>query len=93
MATVTSIHGKRLGVEVGTNDLVILGGIKKESGAPVPFLPKLPSYTVAGVPSAATLGAGTLIFVSNGNAGAPTIAYSTGSAWFNAVTGTAISAT
>lgn len=92
MATVTSIHGKRLGIEAGTNDLVILGGVKKADGSAVSFLPKLPTYTVAGVPSAATSGAGTIIYVSNGLAGAPTVAVSDGTNWKSAA-GTTISAT
>lgn len=92
MATVTSIHGKRLGVEVSTNDLVILGGIKTASGAAVSVLPKLPTYTVAGAPSAATAGAGAIIYVSNGLAGAATVAVSDGTNWKSAA-GTTISAT
>lgn len=38
----------------------------------------LPTFTVATAPSAATSGAGTLIFVSNGAAGAPVVAFSDG---------------
>lgn len=38
----------------------------------------LPTFTVATAPSAATSGAGTLIFVSNGAAGAPVVAFSNG---------------
>jgi hypothetical protein len=52
---------------------------------------KLPTYTVAGAPSAAGL-TGTLIYVSNGLAGAPTVAVSDGTDWISAA-GTAISAT
>lgn len=39
---------------------------------------KLPTFTVATAPSAATAGAGTMIFVSNGAAGAPVVAFSNG---------------
>ena len=39
---------------------------------------KLPTFTVASAPSAATSGAGTLIFVSNGAAGSPILAFSDG---------------
>jgi len=86
---ITSIHGRRLGIEVGTDDLVILGGLKKASGAPVAMLPKLPTYTVATVPSASTAGAGTLIYVSNGLAGAPCVAVSNGTSWISPA-GTAV---
>ena len=41
---------------------------------------KLPNFTVAGVPSAATLGAGTTIYVSNESGGA-TVAFSDGANW------------
>ena len=41
---------------------------------------QLPSYTVAGAPSAASL-AGTLIYVSNGAAGAAVVAFSDGTNW------------
>ena len=50
---------------------------------------KLPTYTVA--PSAVTAGAGTIIYVSNGNAGAPTVAVSNGTNWI-AASGIAIAA-
>lgn len=53
---------------------------------------KLPTYTVAGAPSAATAGAGTIIYVSNGLAGAPTVAVSNGTNWISSA-GTTISAT
>jgi hypothetical protein len=52
----------------------------------------LPTYTVAGLPSAAN-NARKIVYVSNGNAGAATVAVSNGSAWLNLVTGTAVSAT
>ncbi len=42
--------------------------------------PKLPSYTVAGAPSASTLGGGSVIYVSN-EAGGATLAFSDGSNW------------
>lgn len=41
---------------------------------------KLPSYTVAGMPSASTLGAGTMIYVSNATGGA-VMAFSNGTNW------------
>ena len=39
---------------------------------------KVPTYTVANAPSAATAGAGTLVYVSNGAAGSAILAFSTG---------------
>lgn len=41
---------------------------------------QLPTYTVAGAPSAASI-AGTLIYVSNGAAGSPVVAFSDGTNW------------
>lgn len=51
---------------------------------------KLPTYTVATAPSAAGL-TGTIIYVSNGLAGAPTVAVSDGTDWISAA-GTTIAA-
>jgi hypothetical protein len=51
---------------------------------------KLPAYTVATAPSATGL-TGTLIYVSNGLAGAPTVAVSNGTNWISAA-GTTIAA-
>jgi len=43
----------------------------------------LPAYTVTTAPSAADAGAGAVIFVSNGNAGDPTLAVSDGTDWLS----------
>jgi hypothetical protein len=51
----------------------------------------LPSFTVAAAPSAAGL-AGTLIYVSNGAAGQPTLAFSNGTNWLRTDTRAVISA-
>lgn len=51
----------------------------------------LPAYTVATAPSASAAGAGTIIYVSNGLAGAPTVAVSNGTNWISAA-GTTIAA-
>lgn len=51
---------------------------------------KLPTYTVASAPAATGL-TGTIIYVSNGLAGAPTVAVSDGTDWISAA-GTAIAA-
>lgn len=49
------------------------------------------SYTVATVPSAADSGAGRMIFVSNGAAGQPVLAFSDGTDWLRVDTRTPIS--
>ena len=41
----------------------------------------VPTYTVANAPSAADAGAGTVVFVSNGAAGAAILAFSDGTNW------------
>lgn len=51
----------------------------------------LPTYTVAGVPSASA-NARTLIYVSNGAAGSPVVAFSNGTNWLRCDTLAAISA-
>ena len=48
---------------------------------------KLPTFTVASAPSAATSGAGTLIFLSNGAAGSPILAFSDGTNFKRSDTG------
>tara|TARA_R110002153_G_C12921079_1_gene454737 strand:+ start:61 stop:279 length:219 start_codon:yes stop_codon:yes gene_type:complete len=50
----------------------------------------LPTYTVASAPAATGL-TGTIVYVSNGLAGAPTVAVSDGTDWISAA-GTAIAA-
>ena len=51
---------------------------------------KLQTFTVASAPSAATSGAGTLIFVSNGAAGSPILAFSDGTNFKRSDTGVTI---
>ena len=53
---------------------------------------KVPTYTVAGAPSAATAGAGTLIYVSDGAAGSAILAFSDGTNWKRSDTGGTIAA-
>ncbi len=53
---------------------------------------KVPTYTVAGAPSASSAGAGTLIYVSNGAAGSAILAFSDGTDWLRSDTGAAIAA-
>lgn len=52
---------------------------------------RYPTFTVATVPDAAAAGAGTTIYVSNGLAGAPTLAVSDGTDWISSA-GTEIAA-
>jgi hypothetical protein len=53
---------------------------------------KVPTYTVAGAPSASDAGAGTIIYVSNGAAGSAIIAFSDGTNWKRSDTGGTIAA-
>jgi len=53
---------------------------------------KVPTYTVATAPSAADI-AGTVVYVSDGAAGSPILAFSDGTDWLRSDTGAAISAT
>lgn len=53
---------------------------------------KIPTYTVATVPSASA-NANRIIAVSNGAAGSPCLAYSNGTAWVRIVFGAAVNAT
>jgi hypothetical protein len=52
---------------------------------------KVPTYTVATAPSAASI-AGTVVYVSDGAAGSPILAFSDGTDWLRSDTGAAISA-
>jgi hypothetical protein len=53
---------------------------------------KVPTYTVANAPSAASAGAGTVVYVSNGAAGSAILAFSDGTDWLRSDTGAAIAA-
>ena len=53
---------------------------------------QVPTYTVATAPSAATAGAGTLVYVSNGAAGSAILAFSDGTDWKRSDTGATIAA-
>jgi len=53
---------------------------------------KVPTYTVAGAPSASSAGAGTIIYVSNGAAGSAILAFSDGTNWKRSDTGGTIAA-
>ena len=53
---------------------------------------RVPTYTVLTAPSASAAGAGTLIYVSNGAAGSPILAFSDGTNWKRSDTGGTIAA-
>lgn len=53
---------------------------------------QVPTYDVAGAPSASDAGAGTLIYVSDGAAGSAILAFSDGTNWKRSDTGATISA-
>lgn len=52
----------------------------------------VPTYTVATAPSAASAGAGSLAYVSDGAAGSAILAFSDGTDWLRSDTGAAIAA-
>jgi len=52
----------------------------------------VPTYTVANAPSAATAGAGTIVYVSNGAGGTAILAFSNGTDWKRSDTGATIAA-
>ena len=52
----------------------------------------VPTYTVATAPSAATAGAGTIVYISNGAAGSAILAFSNGTDWKRSDTGATIAA-
>lgn len=55
-------------------------------------LVKVPTYTVASAPSAAAVGAGTIIYVSNGAGGLPILAFSDGTNFLRSDTRAVIAA-
>ena len=52
----------------------------------------VPTYTVANAPSASAAGAGTVVYVSNGAAGAAILSFSDGTNWKRSDTGGTIAA-
>jgi hypothetical protein len=56
----------------------VVGNVTGDVTGDVEGAIKLPTFTVADAPSASDAGAGTLIFVSDGAAGAPVVAFSDG---------------
>jgi hypothetical protein len=80
-----------MGVSTFSGPVRSLNGFEGDVTGDVIGAVKLPTFTVASAPSAVTAGAGTIIYVSNGLAGAPTVAVSDGTNWISAA-GTAIAA-
>ena len=70
--------------------VVSTGGFTGDVTGDVVGLVQVPTYTVAGAPSAASI-AGTLIYVSDGAAGNPILAFSDGTNWKRSDTGATIS--
>jgi hypothetical protein len=68
---------------------ILSGAVAAQVTAKGPL--QLQSYTVATAPSAAGR-TGSVIFVTNGNSGAPCIAVSNGTNWLRIALGTAIAA-
>jgi len=68
------------------------GNVTGDVTGTVTGIVKLPTYTVAGVPTASA-NARALIYVSNGAAGAPVVAFSNGTNWLRVDTLANISAT
>ena len=68
------------------------GGFTGDVTGDVVGVIKLTTYTVASAPSASTSGAGTMIYVSDGAAGSPIVAFSDGTDWLRSDTRAAIAA-
>lgn len=73
-----------------TNGFV--GGLTGDVTGDVTGAIKLPTFTVATAPSAVTAGAGTMIYVSDGAAGSPVVAFSDGTDFLRVDTLAAIAA-
>lgn len=78
-----------VGIAAGGSSCLRVTGVAVEGLVPL----KVPSYTVAGAPSAATAGAGAAIYVTDGDAGSACLAVSDGSDWKVVALGVTISAT
>jgi hypothetical protein len=68
------------------------GKYGKIRGSHVNAAAALPTYTVASVPSASE-NKGRIIYVSNGAAGSPCLAFSNGTSWLRVLLGVAVAAT
>jgi len=67
------------------------GGFVGDVTGDVVGLVQVPTYTVATAPAATSI-AGSLIYVSDGAAGSPILAFSDGTDWLRSDTGAAIAA-
>ena len=81
----SSQSGDEVGTVYETNTILIL---KSATAASNTVGIPLPTYTVASLPTVET---GTLIYVSNGAAGSPVVAFGDGSNWLRCDTRTAVS--
>jgi len=81
-----------MGTTTFSGPVVSTGGFTGDVTGDVTGAITVPTYTVAGAPSAATAGAGSLIYVSNGAAGSPILAFSDGTNWKRSDTGATIAA-
>jgi len=81
-----------MGTTTFSGPVVSTGGFTGDVTGDVTGAITVPTYTVAGAPSAATAGAGSLIYVSNGAAGSPILAFSDGTDWKRSDTGATIAA-
>ena len=84
-----SIHGRKLGITRSNPTRLVLDGNAQPLAGTDPV--SLPTYTVATVPAAASY-PGALIYVSDGAAGSPIVAYSDGANWKRVDTGATIAA-
>jgi hypothetical protein len=81
-----SVMGRPLNSVGDPQDMVATGNgrfLQRDNDLLTFRYPKLPSFTVATVPSAVDEGAGTVIYVSN-EAGGATVAFSDGTNWLRA---------
>jgi hypothetical protein len=85
----TSASAARTNLGLGTIATQASNAVALTGGAISGTIMTLPSYAVSGVPSASP--AGQLIYVTDGNSGAATVACSNGSAWKVVALGATIS--
>ncbi|WP_024278623.1 hypothetical protein [Xanthobacter sp. 126] len=84
-----SQHGRKFGITRSNPTRVVLDGAVQPLAGTDPVA--LPTFTVATAPAAASFAA-SLIYVSDGAAGSPIVAYSDGANWKRVDTGATIAA-
>jgi uncharacterized protein YaiE (UPF0345 family) len=80
-----------MGTTTFSGPVVSTNGFTGDVTGDVVGLVQVPTYTVATAPSAASI-AGSLIYVSDGAAGSPILAFSDGTDWKRSDTGATIAA-